>query len=326
MNDYSRHWPRLRIQRTQPRVSSRINPLPALTGKHIRFSSFARSKSRLASIAFVLVIFMAMRALATSPAANPVPDSHNEKWEVMRADEARVFALGNAARAAQGLKPVDWDPALAAAALQHCERMADDGTISHRYSDEADIDVRAAQAGAHFSLVEENVAEGPSATLIHQAWMNSPRHRENLLSPDVNRVGVAVVSRGNILYAVVDFTLAVPVWSPEQVEAAISSLVKAQGLSVDSNSAAARVACAQDHGIPAVLDGARPEFIMRWKDTQLVRLPQPLLARIETGQYREAAIGSCDTNTAENAFTAYRVAVLLLKPISSGQRFPSTPK
>jgi uncharacterized protein YkwD len=50
---------------------------------------------------------------------------------------------------------------LAAAARRHCLRMAAEGPISHRYEGEPDLSERAAQAGAHFSLIEENVAVGP---------------------------------------------------------------------------------------------------------------------------------------------------------------------
>ena len=40
--------------------------------------------------------------------------------------------------------------------------------------------------------------------------MNSPGHRANLLSPDVDRVGVAVVASRGVLFAVADYARAVP--------------------------------------------------------------------------------------------------------------------
>ncbi|MGB7266889.1 MAG: CAP domain-containing protein, partial [Terracidiphilus sp.] len=111
-----------------------------------------------------------------------------------RAASEQIFALANEARAQAGVGRLQWDPALADAALQHCRRMAQEGPIAHRYGGEADLSGRAAQAGAHFSVIEENVAVGPSADAIHEEWMHSPGHRQNLLSPDVDRVGVAVVA------------------------------------------------------------------------------------------------------------------------------------
>ena len=64
---------------------------------------------------------------------------------------------------------------------------------------------RAGQAGAHFSLIEENVAVGPTPAAIHDGWMHSPGHRTNLLNPEVDRVGIAVVASRGELYAVADY-------------------------------------------------------------------------------------------------------------------------
>ena len=110
----------------------------------------------------------------------------------------------------QGAGPLQWDPALAEAARQHCLRMAAEGPISHRYGGEPDLTERAGQAGAHFSLIEENVAIGPSPAAIHDEWMHSPGHRTNLLNPQVDRVGMAVVASRGVLYAVADYAKAVP--------------------------------------------------------------------------------------------------------------------
>jgi hypothetical protein len=50
---------------------------------------------------------------------------------------------------------------------------------------------------------------------------------------------------------------------------------------------------------------------MRWQDADLTRLPQALADRLASGQYRQAAVGSCPAQGVEGQFTAYRVAVLL---------------
>jgi uncharacterized protein YkwD len=236
----------------------------------------------------------------------------------------QLFIMGNQARAAQGVRPLEWDAALAQAALAHCERMAATGSISHQYAGEADVDVRAGQAGARFSLIEENVAVGGSAGVVHQAWMNSPHHRENLLSAQVDRVGLAVVSRGGMVYAVADFSKGVVARSTEQVETAVGDLVRATGMLVHDNATAARLACAMDHGMPSMIDDERPEFIMRWQDTELNRLPQQLMARMATGRYKDAAIGSCPAAGDDSTFTSYRVAVLLLKPIGAVRNVSSS--
>jgi uncharacterized protein YkwD len=255
----------------------------------------------------------APRAGAGSPAVLAV-DLQSTRTQSLRNQAQQLFALGNQARAAQGLPPLAWDPALAAAALNHCARMVAEGPLSHQYAGEPDLSVRAGQAGAHFNFIEENVAAGYQPASIHQAWMNSPPHRQNLLSPAVDRVGFAVLARGSMLYAVADFERSSQVLTAAQVEAAVANLVQATGVAAHGNSPGARQACAQENGLPASLDNRRPEFIMRWQAAELDRLPAALLDRIATGKYHEAAVGSCSTDGDHSAFTFYRVAVLLLKP------------
>jgi hypothetical protein len=227
------------------------------------------------------------------------------------AEAAEIRALANEARAQAGVGRLEWDQALAAAALQHCLRMAAEGPIAHRYGGEPDLSARAAQAGAHFSVIEENVAVGPSADTIHEEWMQSPGHRANLLSPDVDRVGVAVVAARGVLYAVADYSRAVEQLSDEQVEARVAALVRVSGVTVLGDPRLARAACAADEGMPRAAGGPMPRFIMRWQDADLTRLPQALADHLATGRYRQAAVGSCPAQISEGSFTAYRVAVIL---------------
>ena len=206
---------------------------------------------------------------------------------------------------------LEWDQALAAAALQHCLRMAAEGPISHQYRGEPDLSARAAQSGAHFSLIEENVAVGPSADAIHEEWMQSPGHRANLLSPDVDRVGVAVVASRGVLYAVADYSRAVEQLSAAQVEARVAALIRVSGVAILRDPSLAREACATDEGMPRAPGGEMPHFVMRWQNADLTRLPQALVDRLASGNYRQAAMGSCPARNSEGSFTAYRVAVLL---------------
>jgi hypothetical protein len=186
--------------------------------------------------------------------------------------------------------------------------MAAAGQIAHRYEGEADLAARAAQAGAHFSLIEENVATGWSATVIHASWMRSPGHRANLLSPDVDRVGIAaVVSHGQI-YAVADYSQAVLALTQAQVEATVAERLRAQGLVILDDPTDARVYCAQTR--TAQLSGA-PGFRMLWESPDVTRIPQALNDQIASGRYRQATVGSCPPQGSEGSFTFYRVAVLL---------------
>src|SRR5580658_3901033 len=85
-----------------------------------------------------------------------------------------LFESANHERAALGLAPLKWSATLAKAAQLHAQRMAAQNTLSHQLPGEPGMPDRASQAGARFSSLAENVAEGPSAEGIHQEWMNSP--------------------------------------------------------------------------------------------------------------------------------------------------------
>jgi uncharacterized protein YkwD len=230
--------------------------------------------------------------------------SQGDAPSVLHIEAEQLFAMANRSRAAQGVGLLKWDPALTAAALDHCQRMAAEGPISHRYAGEPELSTRAGHAGAHFSLIEENIAVGPNTTLIHQGWMNSPGHRSNLLNPEVDRVGIAVVAHNGVLYAATDFARAVQVFSQAQVENTVSGLLHARGLTIVRDPSRARAYCAN-----GTKDNSQAGFFMRWENPDLTQLPPALVSRL--GQYRNAAVGSCTPQQVEGSFTTYRLAVIL---------------
>jgi uncharacterized protein YkwD len=253
--------------------------------------------------------------VAPRPLVAAPPQYQQYPQEDTRASDLRevveqIFALGNQARAQAGVAALTWDPALAVAALQHCRIMAAGGPISHQYRGEPDLGSRAAQAGAHFGLIEENVGLAPSAAAMHQGWMQSPGHRKNMLSPEVDHVGIAVVYARGVLYAVADYSASVESLSPMQVEARVAALIRASGVSILSDPRLARSACAGDHDLLRST-AASPAWMIRWQNADPAHLPQDLVKQLASGKYRSAAIGSCPAQKDGGAFTSYRVAVLL---------------
>jgi len=87
--------------------------------------------------------------------------------------------------------------------------LAQQNSLSHQFPGEPDLAGRVAQAGARFSTIAENIAEGPSVVSIHEQWMKSPPHRRNLLDPQLDSVGISVAERNGTWFAVEDFSLAV---------------------------------------------------------------------------------------------------------------------
>jgi len=221
--------------------------------------------------------------------------------------EQYLLAAANQDRAAHGLGPVKIDEHLALAARQHAYLMANHRGISHQFSGEPDLAQRAGDAGARFSLVTENVAEASNSALIHELWMNSAGHRANLLDPNVDSVGIAVVQKSGQLYAVEDFARTVQKLSVEQQEAQVGSLLTAAGLALNGSKADARQTCTMSTGY---VGSRQPWFVMRYTASSLDRLPDELTARLGTGKYHQAAVGACVTGK-QTPFTSYNVAVML---------------
>lgn len=151
----------------------------------------------------------APKAAAAKPGApaRVAPPKSDARPAPSTAEQA-IFDSANRERATRKLAPLKWNTGLASAARAHAQKMAQAGALSHQFPGEMDMGMRIRMAGVRFSSVAENVAQGPSAAMLHQQWMNSPAHRDNILDPELDSLGVAVVGRNGELFAVQDFALA----------------------------------------------------------------------------------------------------------------------
>jgi len=238
-------------------------------------------------------------------------DSPHQNPATIPPEALQIVQLINQARAVVKAGPLQWDAALAEAARQHCLRMAVEGPVQHQYGGESAVAERAGQAGAHFSLIAESVAAGPTPDDVLGRWMRSPDDRANLLNPQLDHVGVAVIADRGVLYVVADYDRAVPVLTQPQVEASIAGLLRRSGITVLRDTSAARATCVTDKTLSRAEVGRHPGFVLRWQDSDMNKLPQALVDRIKTPQYSEAAVGSCPAQDVNGPFTIYRVAVLL---------------
>jgi uncharacterized protein YkwD len=106
---------------------------------------------------------------------------------------AQVVALVNQARAAAGCGAVSVNGALTAAAQAHSDDMAARGYFSHTSQDGRTFDQRIRNAGYGGGYLGENIAQGQSsARAVHDAWMNSPGHRRNILDCNYRAIGMGL--------------------------------------------------------------------------------------------------------------------------------------
>jgi hypothetical protein len=220
----------------------------------------------------------------------------------------RIFELTNQDRVAHGLPQLHWDASLANAAQAHAQWMASEGTLSHQYPGEPDLTARAAQAGAHFQAIAENIATAWNEDAVENAWMHSPPHRANILDPRMNALGVGVVERHGTLYAVEDFANIAEALSPAQIERKVGALLRNEGVDPSAPRDAAAFACTSNSGYPK---GEAARLILRFETPDLTQLPSGTAAQIRSGGYRSASVASCSTSGTQSNFTMYRVAIVL---------------
>ena len=223
-------------------------------------------------------------------------------------DVSQLLSLTNQDRAAEGLGPLKWSPELAQAAQAHGELMVQHNDLQHQFAGEPDVPTRAGQAGAHFRAVAENIALGPNAVDIERQWMHSAMHRTNILDPQMNIIGIALIHNRGEIWAVEDFAHSVEALGPSEIESRVIALLAEQQMQDARATVDARQTCEMPHGSAG---GSKPRFIMRWEGSDLSRLPDVLVSKLHTGQFHSAAVGVCDSAQPGQGFTTYRVAVLL---------------
>jgi hypothetical protein len=250
------------------------------------------------SIASISLLFSAPALCAPQPVSLTVAEQY-------------LLVAANQDRANQGLPPLRLDPVLSQASTLHARQMADHADISHQFDNEPDLAERGSDAGAHFSLISENVGEAPTSVIIHNLWMHSPAHRANLLDPGVDSIGIAIVNRDNQLYAVEDFARTVQTLTFEQQEHSVAGVIAQTGLEIagttEDMTKAARETCTMPTGYAG---SRRPWYIMRYTVSSLNDLPSQLKTRLNSGKYHQAVVGACSM-AGKGPFTSYNIAVLL---------------
>lgn len=110
--------------------------------------------------------------------------------------ERRAFDLINAQRAAMGQQPLVWDAELSRIARQHSNSMASNNYFDHAGPD-GDLPSRIRSNNIRgWTTAAENIAYNQGfddpASFAVQRWMQSVKHRANILNPQFSRTGIGV--------------------------------------------------------------------------------------------------------------------------------------
>jgi uncharacterized protein YkwD len=147
---------------------------------------------------------MLRRSIALLTALTCLPLALAAEESPERAAEHKLVELVNADRQKLGLRPLREKAQLRDVAYQHSEEMTRLNYFSHSSPTSALESLqKRLRAGRCGELVSgENLYAGectleelPQVTL--QAWLASPAHRNNLLSPNFNAVGIGIARNGN---------------------------------------------------------------------------------------------------------------------------------
>jgi len=155
-------------------------------------------RRRLAAVAALAALALCAPATARADdcaGADTIPAADN----VAVVNQATLCLL-NEQRAAQGVAPLAENAALSSASAGYSQRMVAQGFFAHESPDGGTLVDRLTGAGYIGDddpwLVGENIGWGQGALATPRsmvsAWMDSPGHRENLLSADYSEVGLGL--------------------------------------------------------------------------------------------------------------------------------------
>lgn len=136
------------------------------------------------------------------PTATPSPTASPTGPISIEALEREVIRLANQERIARGLPPLRANAILTAAARAHNQDMIANGFFDHRGSDGSWPSDRGCRLGYTpywdtTCLIAENIGGGYSTPAdVVAGWMDSPGHRDNILSTGSREIGLAYTRGG----------------------------------------------------------------------------------------------------------------------------------
>jgi uncharacterized protein YkwD len=279
---------------------------------------------RLPVLLTVALLFAGADTLRAGSAGSSSADVHSVSAAQFRnydpRAEQRLLQLTNLERSRVGAPVLQLDPGLSEAAREHAAVMAARGELSHQFAGEAPLQDRLAISSLHLDKAGENVALDVDVDQAHDGLMHSPHHRENLLRPDYNVVGLAVARVGNRIYVVEDFGHEVPTYRAEKAEDLVSAAIvqtrgSAQGarvkrLELGSLRNAACTMATQDKLDPKAVRGLGPlRYVLTYTSMEPDRLAPAAVKAVSDSNLRSYAVGACFAQTPTYPNGAYWVTV-----------------
>lgn len=123
-------------------------------------------------------------------------DFKTESVSIDENSENAMLILVNDERARNGLSPLKKDYTIRDVARSHSIDMAKNGYFSHIDLAGLSPADRMTNGGVTYWLAGENIALAPTYELAEIGFMNSPKHRDNILDPKFGRIGIGIIDTG----------------------------------------------------------------------------------------------------------------------------------
>jgi uncharacterized protein YkwD len=147
---------------------------------------------------FVVASVGSLLLAAVLPTVAATAQTKASCWNVW--PNERGFATDtNRVRAKLGRPKLELDPQLSRAARLHAREMATQNFLHHTPGD------KLVHRVTNWTILGENVGMGGSVEQLQDAFLNSPGHRDNILSENYRYFGVGSVKRDGLIWVTVIF-------------------------------------------------------------------------------------------------------------------------
>jgi len=159
-----------------------------------------------------------------------LPDQNQDREPSLQRPDVSIIAVrllehANHERMKRNLVPLEPYTDLISLALRHSQDMASHRNLTHLSTTGQSYLERVVDAGFYFIKIGENVAVSETFRddIIHQELMASPEHRENILDPDFDRIGIGIVYKEKKYYITQDYLQSLNILGIDEAEKAIQN-------------------------------------------------------------------------------------------------------
>lgn len=158
-----------------------------------------RATTRFATTLCIIALVATMAPVtASSTILKQVSGGDNPCWNYKPSEKGFARKM-NGERVLEGLTKLSLDPELSRAARKHTQEMWQRDELYHTPSDKLRSRV------TNWTVIGENVGVGGTVSSLHDAFMNSPAHRDNILYTTFRHVGIGVATKNGRMWVTVIF-------------------------------------------------------------------------------------------------------------------------